>query len=129
VPHTCVYVRVRLRVVVVAMAVAAARCSDERNYHIFYQLIAGATPTEAAELHLSPAESFRYLNMGGVSSVAGVDDAMEFATGVTVLPRPPPPRACVGALWARCCPTTVLPCASCPCCGVCRGPARLSPPP
>jgi myosin heavy subunit len=53
---------------------------DERNYHIFYQLIAGATPAERAELRLLEAETFRYLSMGGVTTVPGTDDAVEFST-------------------------------------------------
>jgi hypothetical protein len=60
--------------------VNAPLCRDERNYHIFYQLIAGGTPAERAELRLAEAETFRYLNMGGVTTVPGTDDAVEFST-------------------------------------------------
>src|SRR3954465_1842406 len=34
----------------------------ERNYHIFYQFLAGATDKERQELGLLPAEQFDYLN-------------------------------------------------------------------
>jgi myosin heavy subunit len=56
--------------------------SDERNYHVFYQLIAGATPAERAEFRLEAPEKYRYLNMGGVTTVPGTDDAHEFSTGM-----------------------------------------------
>lgn len=52
----------------------------ERNYHIFYQLLAGAPSTERKSLGLSSAADFVYLNQGGASalSIPGVDDAAEF---------------------------------------------------
>jgi myosin-5 len=52
----------------------------ERNYHIFYQLLAGAPSTERKNLGLEHASHFNYLNQGGNDSVAirGVDDAEEF---------------------------------------------------
>ncbi|MCJ1476848.1 Myosin type-2 heavy chain 1 [Lambiella insularis] len=50
----------------------------ERNYHIFYQLVAGATPAEREELGLVPVEHFDYLNQGGAPDIEGVDDKAEF---------------------------------------------------
>lgn len=50
----------------------------ERNYHIFYQLVAGATDDERQSFGLSPAEEFDYLNQGGSSVIDGVDDKHEF---------------------------------------------------
>ena len=50
----------------------------ERNYHIFYQLVAGATDTERQELGLLPVEHFDYLNQGGSHIIDGVDDATDF---------------------------------------------------
>ncbi|MCJ1378783.1 Myosin type-2 heavy chain 1 [Xylographa soralifera] len=50
----------------------------ERNYHIFYQLVAGATPAEREELGLIPVEHFDYLNQGGSPDIEGVDDKAEF---------------------------------------------------
>jgi myosin-5 len=50
----------------------------ERNYHIFYQLVAGATSTEREQWGLLPVEHFDYLNQGGHPSIEGVDDATEF---------------------------------------------------
>ncbi|THC91557.1 hypothetical protein EYZ11_008976 [Aspergillus tanneri] len=50
----------------------------ERNYHIFYQLVAGATDDEKQDLGLGSAEDFDYLNQGGTPTIDGVDDKMEF---------------------------------------------------
>lgn len=50
----------------------------ERNYHIFYQLIAGATDLERHSLGLLPVEDFEYLNQGGAPVIDGVDDKAEF---------------------------------------------------
>lgn len=50
----------------------------ERNYHIFYQLVAGATDDEKQELGLLPVEDFEYLNQGGTPIIDGVDDKAEF---------------------------------------------------
>ncbi|KMQ45951.1 class V myosin [Trichophyton rubrum] len=49
----------------------------ERNYHIFYQLIAGATDAERQELGLLTVEEFDYLNQGGTPVIDGVDDKAE----------------------------------------------------
>ena len=50
----------------------------ERNYHIFYQLVAGASEKERQELELLPVEQFDYLNQGSSPTVDGVDDKAEF---------------------------------------------------
>ena len=50
----------------------------ERNYHIFYQLVAGATDGEKQELGLVSAEDFDYLNQGATPTIEGVDDKAEF---------------------------------------------------
>ncbi|KAI9824837.1 MAG: Myosin type-2 heavy chain 1 [Phylliscum demangeonii] len=50
----------------------------ERNYHIFYQLVAGATDAERRELGIVPVEHFDYLNQGGSPVIDGVDDKAEF---------------------------------------------------
>ncbi|KAJ7285580.1 myosin 5 [Mycena rebaudengoi] len=53
----------------------------ERNYHIFYQLCAGAPLKERKDLGLdSDINKFLFLKQGGPSStpIAGVDDAEEF---------------------------------------------------
>ncbi|EAS30882.1 class V myosin [Coccidioides immitis RS] len=50
----------------------------ERNYHIFYQLVAGATDSERQDLNLLSIEEFDYLNQGGTPIIDGVDDKAEF---------------------------------------------------
>jgi myosin V len=52
----------------------------ERNYHIFYQLCAGAPAKERKDLGLDDISKFFYLNQGGPNAtpIAGVDDAEEF---------------------------------------------------
>ncbi|GAA6021324.1 hypothetical protein JCM10207_002697 [Rhodosporidiobolus poonsookiae] len=52
----------------------------ERNYHIFYQLLAGAPSSERKNLGIESASAFTYLNQGGPNALAipGVDDAAEF---------------------------------------------------
>ncbi|KAJ6179137.1 Dilute [Penicillium mononematosum] len=50
----------------------------ERNYHIFYQLVAGASNEEKQELGLLATEDFEYLNQGGTPVIDGVDDKAEF---------------------------------------------------
>ena len=50
----------------------------ERNYHIFYQLAAGATESEREEWGLLPVEHFEYLNQGNAPVIDGVDDKAEF---------------------------------------------------
>ncbi|PHH51707.1 Myosin-2 [Ceratocystis fimbriata CBS 114723] len=51
---------------------------NERNYHIFYQLVFGATDQQRQELNLLPVEQFDYLNQGNCPTIAGVDDVAEF---------------------------------------------------
>ncbi|ROT40891.1 hypothetical protein SODALDRAFT_106970 [Sodiomyces alkalinus F11] len=50
----------------------------ERNYHIFYQLVAGASDKEREELNILPIEQFEYLNQGNCPAIDGVDDKAEF---------------------------------------------------
>jgi len=50
----------------------------ERNYHIFYQLVAGASDTERGELGLGTADDFDYLNQGHAPQIDGIDDSEEF---------------------------------------------------
>ncbi|KAI8072331.1 P-loop containing nucleoside triphosphate hydrolase protein [Gongronella butleri] len=50
----------------------------ERNYHIFYQLCAGAPINERKELELKDWTKFHYLNQSGTGVIPGVDDVEEF---------------------------------------------------
>ena len=50
----------------------------ERNYHIFYQLCAGAPAAEKTSLFLDSWDTFFYLNRGETGEINGVDDAQDF---------------------------------------------------
>ncbi|KAI1261276.1 P-loop containing nucleoside triphosphate hydrolase protein [Xylariaceae sp. FL1019] len=50
----------------------------ERNYHIFYQFLAGASDKERQDLGLLPVEQFDYLNQGSAPVIDGVDDKAEY---------------------------------------------------
>ena len=61
---------------------------SERNYHIFYQLLAGAPSKERKDLSLGiDHDAFAYLAGGGPSStpIPGVDDVKEFRDTQTAL--------------------------------------------
>ncbi|GAA98757.1 uncharacterized protein L969DRAFT_497598 [Mixia osmundae IAM 14324] len=55
--------------------------ATERNYHVFYQLLAGASSSDRAALSLDHPSKFAYTNGGGAGSeiITGVDDAADFA--------------------------------------------------
>lgn len=61
-----------------------AQTSQERNYHVFYQLLAGVEiPNEFSQelkklLRLRPAEEFNYLNQSGVTVVDGINDEKDW---------------------------------------------------
>lgn len=51
--------------------------STERNYHIFYQMLAGLNDEEKLQLNLTSAEDYKYTNQGGMCSIEGVNDAQD----------------------------------------------------
>ncbi|EDO27673.1 predicted protein, partial [Nematostella vectensis] len=52
---------------------------DERNYHIFYRMLAGMTPKEKALLGLTDVADYYYLTQGNCITCEGMNDAEEFA--------------------------------------------------
>ncbi|KAH8887476.1 hypothetical protein GQ53DRAFT_827262 [Thozetella sp. PMI_491] len=50
----------------------------ERNYHIFYQMVAGLSDRERQAWNVLPVEQFEYLNQGNAPTIDGVDDKAEF---------------------------------------------------
>jgi myosin heavy subunit len=56
------------------------QAKGERNYHCFYQLLAGAEQDAAlkTKLSLRDADEFHYLNQSGVTEVAGMNDLKEW---------------------------------------------------
>ncbi|EEB07886.2 myosin-52 [Schizosaccharomyces japonicus yFS275] len=60
--------------------------ATERNYHIFYQLLSGASNELLGSLNLASDPSmYHYMNQGGASNIDGVNDKEEFETTVTAL--------------------------------------------
>lgn len=55
------------------------QAQDERNYHIFYCMLAGLSREEKSKLELSDASKYQYLIQGGCITCEGRDDAAEFA--------------------------------------------------
>jgi hypothetical protein len=49
----------------------------ERNFHIFYQLLAGATAEQVEELGLTEAKDFSYLNKGAMK-IPGLSDSEQY---------------------------------------------------
>eukprot|EP00741_Cyanophora_paradoxa_P010959 tig00020553_g10595.t1 len=50
----------------------------ERNYHVFYQLCAGASDAERQRYRIGRADEFKILSQGGSTKVKRVDDAADF---------------------------------------------------
>ena len=56
------------------------QAKNERNYHIFYQLLAGGSvnPDMKKELFLEAPSSYNYLNQSGCYTLDGVNDITMF---------------------------------------------------
>uniref|UniRef100_A0A8P4JZW8 Myosin XVAb n=1 Tax=Dicentrarchus labrax TaxID=13489 RepID=A0A8P4JZW8_DICLA len=54
------------------------QAKSERNYHIFYEMLAGLPPNEKHSLYLQEAETYYYLNQGGDCTIVGKDDGEDF---------------------------------------------------
>ncbi|NXH15921.1 MYO15 protein, partial [Bucco capensis] len=50
----------------------------ERNYHVFYELLAGLPGEQKEDLYLQEAESYFYLNQGRACHVLGKEDSQDF---------------------------------------------------
>jgi hypothetical protein len=57
----------------------------ERNYHVFYLLLSGASDEEKAQWYLDDPEDYHYLNETGCYELEDVDEADEFAELDTAL--------------------------------------------
>ncbi|KAG5189663.1 P-loop containing nucleoside triphosphate hydrolase protein [Tribonema minus] len=68
----------RIRTFLLEKSRVAQQPLNERNYHIFYQLLAGAPQAWHSKLHLAPPSTFHYLNQSGCMTAADIDDAEWF---------------------------------------------------
>ncbi|KFO78479.1 Unconventional myosin-XV, partial [Cuculus canorus] len=57
----------------------------ERNYHVFYELLAGLPAEQKEELYLQEAESYFYLNQGRACDILGKEDRQDFLVLVQAL--------------------------------------------
>jgi myosin-1 len=61
------------------------QAKNERNFHIFYQLLQGASAAEKQELYLTKPQDYFYLNQSDCFHVNGVDDSSEFRATRTAM--------------------------------------------
>ncbi|TSK31311.1 Unconventional myosin-XV [Bagarius yarrelli] len=54
------------------------QAKDERNYHIFYEMLAGLPSQQKQSLYLQEAETYYYLNQGGNCEITGKSDGEDF---------------------------------------------------
>ncbi|TKS91706.1 Unconventional myosin-XV [Collichthys lucidus] len=54
------------------------QAKDERNYHIFYEMLAGLPSQQKQAFYLQGAETYYYLNQGGDCGITGKNDAEDF---------------------------------------------------
>ncbi|NWR82334.1 MYO15 protein, partial [Furnarius figulus] len=57
----------------------------ERNYHVFYELLAGLPLQQKEEMYLQEAESYFYLNQGRACDILGKEDSQDFVVLVQAL--------------------------------------------
>ncbi|KFP33554.1 Unconventional myosin-XV, partial [Colius striatus] len=57
----------------------------ERNYHVFYELLAGLPVEQKEEMYLQEAESYFYLNQGRACDIQGKKDSQDFLVLVQAL--------------------------------------------
>jgi len=69
----------RIHVYLLEKSRVVQQSTGERNYHVFYQMLAGLSMEERALVCLdAPVESYALLNQSGCIVIDGVDDAHEF---------------------------------------------------
>ncbi|XP_072916951.1 unconventional myosin-XV [Hemitrygon akajei] len=54
------------------------QAKNERNYHIFYEMLAGLSSQQKQKFYLQEAETYYYLNQGGNCEIWGKDDREDF---------------------------------------------------
>ncbi|XP_052664871.1 myosin XVB [Harpia harpyja] len=63
------------------------QAGGERNYHVFYELLAGLPVEQKEKLYLQEAESYFYLNQGRACDILGKEDSQDFLVLVQALER------------------------------------------
>ncbi|NXS81259.1 MYO15 protein, partial [Erpornis zantholeuca] len=61
------------------------QAQGERNYHVFYELLAGLPVEKKEEMYLQEPESYFYLNQGRACEVLGKEDSQDFLVLVQAL--------------------------------------------
>jgi myosin XV len=54
------------------------QAQDERNYHVFYEMLKGLSPEQKEKYGLLTPEKYFYLNQGGNSEIDGKNDHEDF---------------------------------------------------
>nr|XP_015215599.1 PREDICTED: unconventional myosin-XV [Lepisosteus oculatus] len=54
------------------------QAKNERNYHIFYEMLAGLSAEQKQRFYLQEAETYYYLNQGGYCEIPGKSDGEDF---------------------------------------------------
>jgi myosin XV len=54
------------------------QAQDERNYHVFYEMLKGLNAEQKEKYGLLTAEKYFYLNQGGSSEIDGKNDSEDF---------------------------------------------------
>ena len=76
----------RIHIYLLEKSRVVQQSTGERNYHVFYQLLAGLSAEERAKVHLdAEIETFHLLNQSGCVAIEGVDDAEELGQTRTAM--------------------------------------------
>ncbi|KAL7869409.1 hypothetical protein AOLI_G00133970 [Acnodon oligacanthus] len=76
------------------------QASEERNYHVFYELLAGMNQWDKQDLYLQGAETYYYLNQGGACELQGKHDKQDFLLLVHCLETIGLHADQIGTIWA-----------------------------
>lgn len=67
------------------MSRIVSQANDERNYHVFYELLAGLDPEEKVKYGLLEANKYFYLNQGQNCSIEHKDDKADFRSLISAI--------------------------------------------